>query len=213
MKYVEAPSIGKFEGDRFDPRTWRPQMLTTAYMELRDDDAFWAAQRVGAFTDEMIRAIIHTGEFRDAAAEKAVADIMIKRRDKIFKVYLPAVNPVVSARMDAQGRLTFDNAAVSADVAKRPDSYRAAWFEFDNATGDTRPLGETSSNTTIVEAPAGLPRTIGSYVAVDISADGTAYESWRRPVRTYFRREGAGWKLVGLERMPEGASSVSRTAQ
>ena len=53
-------------------------MLTTAYMELRDDDAFWAAQRVGAFTDEMIRAIIHTGEFRDAAAEKAVADIMIK---------------------------------------------------------------------------------------------------------------------------------------
>ena len=70
---------------------------------------------------------------------------MIKRRDKILKVYLPAVNPIVSARMDAQGRLTFDNAAVSADVAKRPKSYRAAWFEFDNATGDTRPLGETSS--------------------------------------------------------------------
>ena len=87
-------------------------MLTTAYMELRDDDAFWAALRVGAFTDEMIRAIIHTGEFRDAAAEKAVADIMIKRRDKILKVYLPAVNPVVSARLDAEGRLTFDNAAV-----------------------------------------------------------------------------------------------------
>ena len=27
------PSIGKFEGDRFDPRTWRPQTPTTAYME------------------------------------------------------------------------------------------------------------------------------------------------------------------------------------
>jgi hypothetical protein len=71
VKYVEGPSIGKFEGDRFDPRTWRPQMLTTAYMELRDDDAFWAARRVGAFTDQMIRAIIHTGEFRDPAAEQA----------------------------------------------------------------------------------------------------------------------------------------------
>ena len=124
----------------------------------------------------MIRAIIHTGEFRDAAAEKAVADIMIKRRDKILKAYLPAVNPIVSARMDGQGRFDFDNAAVSADVAKRPDSYRAAWFEFDNATGDARPLGEISSPTTLVEAPDGLPTANGSYVGVDISADGTAYE-------------------------------------
>jgi hypothetical protein len=209
VKYVEGPSIGKFEGDRFDPRTWRPQMLTTAYMELRDDDAFWAARRVGAFTDQMIRAIIHTGEFRDAAAEKAIADIMIKRRDKILKVYLPAVNPIVSARMDGEGFLTFDNAAVSADVAKRPDVYRAAWFEFDNATGDTRPLGETRSMTTSVEAPADLPRTMGSYVAVDLSADGTAYASWRRPIRTYFRRESDGWQLVGVERMPEGTSIPS----
>ena len=31
----------------FDPRKWRPQTPTTAYMELRDDDAFWAARRVG----------------------------------------------------------------------------------------------------------------------------------------------------------------------
>jgi hypothetical protein len=203
VQYVERPSIGKFEGDRFDPRTWQPQFLTTAYMELRDDDAFWAALRVGAFTDEMIRAIIHTGEFRDAAAEKAVADIMIKRRNKILEVYLPAVNPIVSVRMDAEGRVTFDNAAVSADVAKRPDSYHAAWFEFDNATGDTRPLGETSSTTTIVEAPAGLPTAIGTYVAVDLSADGTEHGSWRRPVRTYFRRQSDGWQLVGVERMPE----------
>jgi hypothetical protein len=179
-------------------------------MELRDDDAFWAAQKIAAFTDEMIRAIIHTGEFRDAAAEKAVADIMIKRRNKILQVYLPAVNPIVSPRMDAEGRLTFDNAAVSADVAKRPDSYRAAWFAFDNATGDTRPLGETSSSTTIIEAPAGLPTAIGSYVAADLSADGTEYGSWRRPVRTYFRRERDGWQLVGVERLPERTPAASK---
>ena len=54
----------------FDPRKWRPQTPTTAYMELRDDDAFWAARRVAAFTDELIRAAVHTGEFSDPAAEK-----------------------------------------------------------------------------------------------------------------------------------------------
>ena len=67
-------------------------------MELRDDDAFWAARRVAAFSDEMIRAIVHTGEFSDPAAEKAIADIVIKRRDKILATYLPAVNPIVSPR-------------------------------------------------------------------------------------------------------------------
>jgi hypothetical protein len=65
VDYVEYPSIGKFEGDRFDPRKWRPQTPTTAYMEMRDDDAFWAARRVAAFTDELIRAAVHTGEFSD----------------------------------------------------------------------------------------------------------------------------------------------------
>ena len=52
VDYVEYPSVGKFEGKVFDPRKWRPQTPTTAYMEMRDDDAFWAAQRIAAFTDD-----------------------------------------------------------------------------------------------------------------------------------------------------------------
>ena len=67
-------------------------------MELRDDDAFWAARRVAAFTDEMIRAVVHAGQFSDPAAEKHLADVLIKRRDKIKSVYLTAVNPVVDRR-------------------------------------------------------------------------------------------------------------------
>ena len=34
-RYVEYPSIGRFEGDAFDPTTWKPQTPTTAYMEMR----------------------------------------------------------------------------------------------------------------------------------------------------------------------------------
>jgi hypothetical protein len=98
-------------------------------------------------------------------------------------------------------------------VAKRPDVYRAARFAFDNATGDTRPLGEACSTTTSIAARAGRPMTIGSYVAVDLSADGTEYPSWRRPIRTYFRRESDGWQLVGVERMPEGTSLLRKESQ
>jgi hypothetical protein len=209
VKYVEGPSIGKFEGDGFDPRTWRPQTPTTAYMELRDDDAFWAAQRVGAFSNDMIAAIIHTGEFSDAAAEKALVDIMIKRRDKILTTYLPAVNPVVSPRL-AENRLTFGNAAVAANVAKPPEAYRASWFLFDNTTGETRPLSDTSSATTAIDAPRGLPTATGSFIAVDISADSKEHASWQRPVRAHFRRDPEGWKLVGLRRMPDDGASQSQ---
>jgi hypothetical protein len=212
--YVERPSIGKFEGDRFDPRTWRPQTPTTAYMELRDDDAFWAAQRVEAFTDSMIRAIVHTGQFTDAAAEKALGDILIKRRDKIVRTYLTAVNPIVAPRLD-DNQLTFDNAAVNADVAHTPEAYRASWSEFDNATGGTRPLSETRSATTTIDAPGGLPQAIGSYVEIAIAADSKEYAAWRQPIRAYFRRELREWKLVGLERLadtPQNDHRDNRTA-
>jgi hypothetical protein len=209
VNYTERPSIGKFEGDRFDPRTWRPQTLTTAYMELRDDDAFWAAQRVGAFTDEMIRAIVHTGEFSDPTAERELGDIMIKRRNTILATYLPAVNPIVTPRLE-NDQLTFDNAAVRAGVAKPPATYRASWFQFDNATGETRPLSETTGTTTSMNAPRGLPTAADSFIAVDISADAKEHMAWRKPIRTYFRRGPDGWTLVGLERIPNGSNDQTK---
>jgi hypothetical protein len=215
VPYVEYPSIGKFEGDRFDPRKWRPQTPTTAYLELRDDDAFWAARRVAAFTDELIRAAVHTGEFSNPDAEKHLADVLIKRRDKIASIYLTAVNPIVDPRLDAGGRLTFDNAAVAAGVASGPVTYRASWFRFDNATNETQPLSATESSTTTIQAPSGLPAGSGSFVAVDLSAESEGHPSWKRPIRTYFRREAEGWKLVGLERLPDAPSTMpkSKTAQ
>jgi hypothetical protein len=203
VHYVEYPSIGKFEGDVFDPRKWRPQTPTTAYLEMRDDDAFWAARRVAAFTDDLIRAAVHTAEYSDPAAEKYLADVLIKRRDKISSIYLNAVNPVVAPRLDANSRLTFENAAVAAGVASGPATYRASWFRFDNATGETQALSETQSPTTTIEAPSGLPTASGSFVAVDISVESEAHPTWRRPIRTHFRRAGEGWTLVGLERLPE----------
>jgi hypothetical protein len=98
------------------------------------DDAFWAARRVAAFTDDLIRAAVHTGQYSDPMAEKYLADVLIKRRDKIASRYLTAVNPIVGPRLDANNRLTFDN-ALAAGVARGIARYRASWFRFDNATG------------------------------------------------------------------------------
>ena len=208
VKYTEGPEIGKFEGDRFDPRGWRTHTANAALMEMRDDDAFWAAQRIAMFSDDMVRAVVHTGEFTDPAAEKAIADILIKRRDKILRAYLPAVNPIVSLRLE-NGRLSFENAAVDADVAKAPEMYRASWFQFDNATGESRPLGTTTSTTGTMDAPRALPAGPGSFILVEISADSKDHAAWQRPIRTYFRRQGDEWTLVGLERTPDRSADVA----
>jgi len=140
-------------------------------------------------------------------AEKYLADVLIKRRDKIASIYLTAVNPIVAPRLEANGRLTFENAAFAAGVASGSATYRASWFRFDNATGATQALSETQSPTTTIEAPRDLPTASGSFVAVDIAVDSEGHPTWRRPVRTYFRRAGEGWTLVGLERLPESLSA------
>ena len=101
-------ALGLFEGDVFDPREWKPQTPTTAYLELRDDDAFWAARRVMAFSDGLIRAAVATGRYSDTAASDHLAAVLIKRRDTIGRIYLTAINPIVNPRLDAAGALTFD---------------------------------------------------------------------------------------------------------
>jgi hypothetical protein len=197
------PSVGRFEGDRFDPTAWKPQTPTKPYIELRADDAFWAARRVMAFSDQLIRAAVQTGEYSDPAAAQHLTAVLAKRRDAVGRAYLPAINPVVNPRLDAQGTLTFENAAVVAGFAEAPATYCAVWSLFDNATGQTTPIGTASSSTGSMTAPGELPRTAGAFVEVDISADSAAHPSWRNPIRTHFRRTDAGWTIVGLERLPD----------
>jgi hypothetical protein len=123
------------------------------------------------------------------------------------------VNPIVTPRLDAGGRLTFENAAIAAGVAKGQPTYHASWMIFDNATGTTKPLSSNDSQTTTLAAPAGLPTTAGSYIEVDISADLQAYPTWKEPIKTYFRRSAQGWTLVGLERLPDKVDPAHLLAQ
>ena len=210
MRVTQYSSIGRFEGQRFDPTTWKPHTPTTAYMEMREDDAFWAARRVMAFSDDLIRTAVQAGQFSDAAAEQHLAAVLIQRRDKIARAYLPKLNPIVNPRLSANGSLTFENAAVEARVAEHAPAYHATWFQFDNATGQTRPLGATRSTTTTVAAPSGLPAATDTFVAVDLSGDTNAYPSWRQPVRVYFRRASDAWSLVGLDRQADRPATADR---
>ncbi len=198
--YTVYPSIGRFEADAFDPRAWKPHTPTSAYMEMREDDAFWAARRVAAFDDDLIRAIVHTGQFSNVAAEQHLAALLARRRDAIARAYLPAVNPIVNARLSDAGDRAFENAAVAAHVAAPPVEYRSDWFQFNNQTGESRPIGRAVGTGALLTAPRALPSAQGEIVRVDVHAEGQVPAAWRQPVRLFFRRGAGGWTLIGLER-------------
>jgi hypothetical protein len=56
-------------------------------------------------------------EYSDPAAARAMTRVLAARRDKVARACLTAVNPLVDFALDAQGTLTFSNAAADARVA------------------------------------------------------------------------------------------------
>ena len=202
----ESPALGRLPLDNgaWDPEAWRPRYPNAAFRRARADDTFWAARKVLAVGDDLIRAAVKAGQLSDPQAEEALVRALADRRGAIGRSYLAKINPVVAPALDAGGVLTFGNAAVEAGVSAAPPSYRAIWSRFDNATGGTTRVGETSAATPRMEAPAGLPTEPGAYVRIEIVPERGPEQAPYVPVHAYFRRTAAGWTLVGFERLPVG---------
>jgi hypothetical protein len=213
IDYPKLPGIGRFEAKRFVPEEWRPRVPNPAYVRSRPDDTFWAARKLMAMSDDLIRAAVKAGKYSDPRAEQFLGDALIERREKIGRAWLTAVNPIVDPALSSDGVLTFRNEAVERGFAPAPSGYHVAWFRFDNQTGESSAAGESNGTATRLSAP---PETLsrltadtsraggrGVFVRADISATGGVHPSWVAPVRAYFRRGAEGWKLVGFERMPD----------
>ncbi len=204
VDYEEHPEIGRYDGDEFEPEDWKPRVPVAALRHARADDTLWGALRVMSFTDEHIRAAVKAGNFTDPAAEKLLGDILIKRRDKIGRVYYARINPLVRFELTDAG-LAFENPAVKAGFAAAPkQGYQATWYRFNNATAAADQIGSpTTASDGRLKPPADLPRDANSYVKVSIHAVEPPHAPWATPVDVYFRRAGNAWQLVGVERLAE----------
>ncbi|MGH9331174.1 MAG: hypothetical protein ACRD09_12080 [Vicinamibacterales bacterium] len=202
IDYPDIPAVGRIEGDYFDPARWKPDFPNPAFENARGDDTFWAASRVAAFSDDVIRAIVKTAEFSDPRATEYLTAVMIKRRDKVLGHWLTDVNPVVGFALDGTGALTFRNMAVDAHVAATPSEYVVRWAKFDNGNGSPETFSaEVRAPEPRFQAPAPLLMS-AEYVTAEIWAADAAHPQWSRPVRVCFRRHASGWTTVGVDRMP-----------
>jgi hypothetical protein len=207
VRYPRYPSLGRFEADHFVPHRWKPHYPNPAFLNARDDDAFWAARRVAAFSDGAIRAAVKTGRLSDPQAEAYLVDVLIKRRDAVARTWLPRLTPIVDVAMDVNGDgggrgLRFANAAGDARAATAPAQYQLQWRTFGNDTHTAGPAIATQRGPDprflIPEQVAGLPA--GRFLLVEISATHPQHPAWSQPVRVFLGRHAAAWRVVGLER-------------
>jgi hypothetical protein len=211
--WEEAKSVGRFEGDFFDPVKWRPEYPNPAFDHMTPEDAFWAARLVSKFSNEAIRAIVAKARYSEPGAAEHITNTLIKRRDKVLRTWLTGVNPLVNAQLSNDGVLTFENAAVDAGVAKPATQYRYALSRFDNATGAATPLTEggiTAGTSGDVKGPLrveiGAPKVLDApFVQVSVSTIHPDYPAWANPVTFTFRRNGTQWETVGLDRNSKSA--------
>ncbi len=197
VKYRLFPEVGRIEADFFEPHAWRPEYPNPAFERMRPADAFWAARIVSRFSDDAVRALVHTGEFSDPEAERHLADTLIRRRDKIVGYYLRRMNPLAEFRLvDDGAALAFENLGEKAALAK-VEAYEYEWHVLENRTGRLDPLpskGETA-------APR-LPLPAGghSYVMARLRSRAAAEPSWRKAIEVYIRKEGGVPAVIGVER-------------
>ena len=173
-------------------------MPTAAFLRADDLDTFWAALRVAAFPDRLIRAAAAEARYDDASAQRHLGDVLIRRRDAIARAYLRRVSPLTRFALSTDGRLTMTDAAVEAGAGTPAESYEGQWFDYDNGTDRSTTLG-TSKGTAALDAPSALPSGAGAIVRITVkevrAGTGTAPD-----VDVYFRRQAGQWQLVGVDR-------------
>jgi hypothetical protein len=201
VDYPDIPAVGRIESSYFDPDEWKPEYPNAAFSNARPEDRFWAARIVAAISPQAIGALVETARFTDPQATRYLTDVLVERRRKILAAYLNGTNPVVDPQLSPAGELTFGNAAEDTEVAGRGDRYTIQWSSLDNSTGALTPAGgEQSIAGRRAQAPASLLSSGAEYIAARVQAYHPDHPAWSQPLMLYFRRDGAAWSLVGLER-------------
>jgi hypothetical protein len=206
VKYPSYSAVGNFESDFFEPWEWVPEYPNPAFDRMDEADAFWAANLLTYFTDDVIRAVVATGRISDPEAESYLARTLIERRDKCIRYWTSRTNPLDRFELNGDGtELTFDNAALRAGAAQGKATYKVQWSALDNLKNEEQRVGETVALTEPrmdIPAIAWGPRDQSNYryAVARISTLHPDNPQWQEPVTLTVRDKGGVYDVVGLRR-------------
>jgi hypothetical protein len=193
VKYTDFPSVGRFESKFFQPQLWRPEYPNPAFERMLPGDAFWAVRIIMRFSDEMIRALVRTGQYSDERAEEYLVETIIKRKDKIVRHYLVQINSLDEfsvTQQDGSHRLLFRNLAAEVGLAPA-GPYQYQWFRYSNQNGSLQPV-----EASVLGGQESLPVTQDNakFLMIRITPE-------EQPgIDLYLWNRETGHKVVGIER-------------
>ena len=188
VDYPNDPAVGNFSADAFDPDEWKSNYPNAAFENRLPGDEFWAAKQVMAFSDDEIRAMVHTGEYSKQGTERQIADILIARRNAIGRTFFAKVLPVDGFRV-VDGRLQFEDLAAKYGM-RAQSTFQITWSRFDSG-----------ADAAVVAKGESVPADgSGGYWLARI---GDA--SRKQSANVYVRSADSGWTVVGVEREGENA--------
>ena len=205
VQYVEHPAIGRFEGDAFEPPGWRPRVPDRRVpARTRRRYVLGRPPRGGLHRRHDSQRVVRTGGYSDPAAEELLADVLIKRRQKIADAYLPADQPAGRLRAlrrwppqlpqrgggrrrrhGARGRLPRELVG----IRQRDGAGALARPGHDGRVGRDRGA----------RRPARPRRRVCPHPGFRARARSRGMDP---PGRRVLQRTANGWRLVGLERTP-----------
>ena len=65
--FYEAHAVGRLpmHNASFNPNAWKPRVPNQAFLHAREDDKFWAAQKLIALKTDLLEAAVRAGDFGD----------------------------------------------------------------------------------------------------------------------------------------------------
>ncbi len=97
---ISYPEVGRFEGELFVAKGWKPNYPNLAFRSMDEGDGYWGAKIVTAFTDELVRALAAAGGYTRHEVTRFVEDAFRMRRDKIGRYWFDEVAPLEDFELD-----------------------------------------------------------------------------------------------------------------
>ena len=162
-------------------------------------DAFWAVRIIARFTDEMIGAVVETGELTHPKSAQYLTQTLIKRRDKILHHYLGRMLALDNFRLrgEARSEIVFDDLRQEASLPA-PPAYGYRWFSFRNEDAQRAPLDASGQ-----ASPSGavtVPASQEEFLIVRLSDTTTGIPGY---VEVFLRNAGVNSTIVGIDRQFE----------
>lgn len=202
----EAPLLGFYDVEHFDPTGWKSGYPNPAFTNMDDEDGAWMARILARFTDAHIAAALAEGRMSNPAYEAETLRVLIARRDMLLDHYLRVRSPLADFELEhtaGSDRICFRDLASDTGVTDGSSVTYHARMYLAGGAGEpawTREL-PAGSDRCVAISGKGMERPgPGGFAVLDLLAQ-PAEGDPLPPSRLHLYDHGEdGWRLAGIER-------------